>query len=923
MDGTVEQTQIYEGQDGWEHHGVDRRTSGRGEGGHAVDRRQAAPGHEQGRQSHGARHGAAKASRRGLLGLHNLGNTCFMNAALQCLTHTHALQKYFRVCSHAYTSKSQGNRQKLLMSFANWFERDWSKSVSTPYHSPEDILRSVQALNPTFLGYQQQDSQEFLRCVLDNMHEELRREVPDDLDGFLLRRFGIEAELTPSNAASSSGGVQRSSSGERNRLRPAAAAAQSATRQLMQFCQTTEVVADAGEIRLPDGHSATSSTAGPNGPELGQGPEHAIAGSSKPASSSTDAGTSCKEAEDEDVKMHFSSIISELFQGRMVSVVRCLDCGRTSRTEEVVYDVSVPIPNNGEVANGPSLGGADLSPLGHGGPSWTGVFSGFSGKVKSLFFDKGVELQDCLRKHCAPELLSGKDKYFCEHCKRKNDCEKRMFFQELPEVLCVHLKRFKYDGNWFNGSKNSKVVTFPVNRPLDMSCFLESPSGQSSEYRLIGLIQHIGSKMGAGHYIAYCRHKKRPDDWFEFDDLQVSTVSADHVENSEPYVLFYQRMPTKGCKVDRQTCKADKKSVEASIRSYLIRSSLPPSGLPSEVDSHAAAKVHEEMRVHGPAVRNLYKSPPAELDIVFVSKHWYVRMTSMSSPGPVDNFEYLCQHGMLGSHSAELAAEPFMPISRALFKSLVQKYGGGPVISCLDVCPKCQTYIRAYNDRKQAEFDLVSKYDTKDTGDGKHWYLVDALWVNNWKRYVRAEHVTDIRDMCAPGPITNRRLFNKEDPTKFRDKLKMRIDYIGVNARVWSLFMHVHGGGPVICTEELDIYSAPCPVEEELRIGELRVGEDGSNADFVKRVSREFVDECRGDQAHYDERFGEKFQAPLQSDQDMSKDVEATTEGPVPPIPPFDTAKALKASADSGLENGTPSPDAGSASQAAQEEALR
>jgi len=232
----------------------------------------------------------------------------------------------------------------------------------------------------------------------------------------------------------------------------------------------------------------------------------------------------------------------------------------------------------------------------------------------------------------------------------------------------------------------------------------------------------------------------------------------------------------------------------------------------------------------------------------------------------------------LGSYSSDMAAEPFIPISRSLFQSLQQKYHGGPPINSLEICPKCQTHLRAYNERKQAEFDLVSKYDTKDKGDGKGWYLVDALWVNKWKCYVRAEHATDIRDMCPPGPITNDRLFDKDNSDQTRKNLRLRLDYIGVNARVWWLFMHVHGGGPGLVREELDIYSTELEPETEMELDELRCSD---NPDFARRVSRQFVDECHGDLAEYESRHNS---SPMEVDTacgeaEPSEAVQADTRG--------------------------------------------
>ncbi|KXS21948.1 cysteine proteinase [Gonapodya prolifera JEL478] len=101
-----------------------------------------------------------------------------MNSIVQCTLATEYLVSYFAQGEWESDINSNARRGstakgKMAQAFSSLFNETCTRTSSTAI-SPNIFYRTVCSLYPQFSGYSQHDAQEFLRCILDGLHEDLR-----------------------------------------------------------------------------------------------------------------------------------------------------------------------------------------------------------------------------------------------------------------------------------------------------------------------------------------------------------------------------------------------------------------------------------------------------------------------------------------------------------------------------------------------------------------------------------------------------------------------------------------------------------------------------------------------------------------------------------------------------------------------------
>ncbi|XP_053711782.1 ubiquitin carboxyl-terminal hydrolase 43-like [Synchiropus splendidus] len=170
-------------------------------------------------------------------------------------------------------------------------------------------------------------------------------------------------------------------------------------------------------------------------------------------------------------------------------------------------------------------------------------------------------LDQCIQLYTKEEQLAPDDAWKCPHCKKLQQGMVKMSLWTLPDILILHLKRFRQVGEKRN--KLSTLVHFPLTT-LDMAPHVVKRSQSMKnlnpgawpqsgshpqpsdlnlphdyQYDLYAVCNHHGGMHG-GHYTAYCRNSV-DGQWYSYDDSSVDLVPEEEVCTRGAYILFYQR----------------------------------------------------------------------------------------------------------------------------------------------------------------------------------------------------------------------------------------------------------------------------------------------------------------------------------------------------------------------------------------------
>lgn len=190
------------------------------------------------------------------------------------------------------------------------------------------------------------------------------------------------------------------------------------------------------------------------------------------------------------------NVSKDLFQFEIDSIVTCEHCRHVSRKREMHSMLSLALSDS------TTGGGDDLA------------------ESLRLYFSTPDKL-----------LVSQNNGYRCDKCKLDRNAKREFKLHAHGPLLLLHLKRFRQAGN--------RLTKLQDQVPAPDCLYLGQDEEEEHAMRLVGFVEHLGSNITRGHYIAYVRN--RTGRWFRCSDESVTSVTRTQARAAQVYIALYER----------------------------------------------------------------------------------------------------------------------------------------------------------------------------------------------------------------------------------------------------------------------------------------------------------------------------------------------------------------------------------------------